>query len=245
MTTDNATDNTTNNINNNVDPHEIEKFSSLASRWWDPQSEFKPLHDLNPVRVAYIDSHVDLTGKTVLDLGCGGGILTESLAKRAKTVKGIDMAKASIDVATLHALSEQIENIDYEVIRAEDLAELEPQKYDVICAMEMLEHVPQPQSILNAIRKLLKPGGTVFLSTINRNPKSYLFAVIGAEYVLKLLPKGTHDYKKFIKPSELAKMSRVAKLQCIDTKGMNYHPLFKSFDLSDDVSVNYLMTCKG
>ncbi len=228
-------------MSNNVDPAEIAKFEALASRWWDPESDFKPLHDLNPIRMNYIDSFVNVAELTVADIGCGGGILSETLAKRGGIVTGIDMTDAPLKVAQLHALDEGVQNITYRQMTAEQLAEEQPGQFDVITCMEMLEHVPDPSSVMAAINTLLKPGGKAFFSTINRNPKSWLFAVVGAEYVLKLLPKGTHDYEKFIKPSELASCAREAGLKVTDFKGMSYNPVFKTFRLTGDVSVNYLM----
>ena len=186
----------------NIDPGEINKFAELASRWWDPNSEFKPLHEINPLRLGYIDNVADLNGKTVLDVGCGGGILAESMAELGADVTGIDMADASLEVARLHLLESGLE-VDYQKIPVEQLAEQQPASFDVVTCMEMLEHVPDPESIVKACATLVKPGGKVFFSTINRNPKSYLFAIVGAEYVLQMLPKGTHDYTKFIRPSEL------------------------------------------
>ncbi len=225
----------------NVDPNELAKFEALASRWWDPESEFKPLHDLNPIRMSYIDSYINVAELKVLDIGCGGGILTETLAKRGATVTGIDMTNAPLQVAKLHALDTGIENITYVQTTAEQLASEQPGTYDVITCMEMLEHVPDPSSILASIHSLLKPNGWAFLSTINRNPKAWLMAVVGAEYIMRLLPRGTHDYEKFIRPSELANWTRQADLKTIDFRGMSYNPLTKNFRLSSDVSVNYLM----
>jgi 2-polyprenyl-6-hydroxyphenyl methylase/3-demethylubiquinone-9 3-methyltransferase len=225
----------------NVDPAEIAKFEALASRWWDPESDFKPLHDLNPIRMNYIDSHINVAGLKVADIGCGGGILSETLAKRGGIVTGIDMTDAPLKVAQLHALDAGVENLDYRQMTAEQLAEEAPGQFDVITCMEMLEHVPDPTSVMKAIHTLLKPGGKAFFSTINRNPKSFIFAIVGAEYVLNLLPKGTHDFQKFIKPSELASSAREADLKVLEFKGMNYNPLTKAFRLSSDVSVNYLM----
>ena len=226
----------------NVDPAEIAKFEALASRWWDPESDFKPLHDLNPIRMNYIDSIINVAGLKVADIGCGGGILSETLAKRGAQVTGIDMTDAPLKVATLHALDAGIENIEYKQTTAEQLALEQPGQYDVITCMEMLEHVPDPTSIMQAIFTLLKPGGKAIFSTINRNPKAWLFAIAGAEYVLKLLPKGTHDYQKFIRPSELAHSARTANLKVTGFKGMSYNPLTKAFKLSSNVSVNYLMS---
>lgn len=228
-------------MSSNVDPAEIAKFEALASRWWDPESDFKPLHDLNPVRMSYIDSYINVAGLKVLDIGCGGGILSETLAKRGGVVTGIDMTDAPLQVAKLHALDEGVENIEYRQITAEDIAKESPGEYDVITCMEMLEHVPKPGEILKACNTLLKPGGKAFFSTINRNPKSWLFAIAGAEYVLQLLPKGTHSYEKFIKPSELSRYARRAELKIMDMRGMNYNPITKGFKLTDDVSVNYLI----
>lgn len=225
----------------NVDPAELAKFEALASRWWDPDSEFKPLHDLNPVRMRFIDSHVNVAGLKVADIGCGGGILTETLAKRGGQVTGIDMTDAPLKVAQLHALEQGIDGIAYRQMTAEQLAEEAPGQFDVITCMEMLEHVPDPSSVMAAIRTLLKPGGKAFFSTINRNPKAFLFAIVGAEYVMNLLPKGTHEYQKFIRPSELSSAAREAGLTVREFKGMTYNPLTKAFRLSSDVSVNYLM----
>ncbi|TXR53138.1 bifunctional 2-polyprenyl-6-hydroxyphenol methylase/3-demethylubiquinol 3-O-methyltransferase UbiG [Reinekea thalattae] len=226
---------------NNVDPEEIAKFEALASRWWDPDSDFKPLHDLNPLRMSYIDSYINVAGLKVLDIGCGGGILSETLAKRGAQVLGIDMTDTPLQVAKLHALDEGVENIEYRQMTAEQLADEAPGQFDVITCMEMLEHVPEPQQIVHACERLLKPGGKAFFSTINRNPKSWLFAIAGAEYVLKLLPKGTHEFKKFIKPSELTQFARNASLKTLNLAGMQYNPISKGFKLTDDVSVNYLM----
>lgn len=228
----------------NVDPSELAKFEALASRWWDPNSEFKPLHDLNPIRMNFIDQHINVAGKRVVDIGCGGGILSETLAKRGGDVLGIDMTDAPLKVAQLHALESGIENIRYQQTTAEALAEEQPGQFDVITCMEMLEHVPDPASVIQAIHKLLKPGGTAFFSTINRNPKAWLFAIVGAEYVLRLLPKGTHEYKKLIKPSELASAARAASLKVVEFKGMTYNPITRGFKLTDDVSVNYLMATR-
>ncbi len=230
----------TTNATQNVDPQEIAKFEALASRWWDKQSEFKPLHQINPLRVNYIDELAPLPGKHVLDVGCGGGILSEGLAQRGAHVKGIDMGEAPLSVAKLHGLESGIKNT-YEQITVEALAELEPASYDIIACLEMLEHVPQPASVIRACEKLLKPGGSLFLSTINRNPKSYLFAIIGAEYVLNMLPRGTHDFKKFIRPSELGSYVREAGLELKDVTGMTYNPIMKEYKLGDNVDVNYLM----
>ncbi|MEM7207144.1 MAG: bifunctional 2-polyprenyl-6-hydroxyphenol methylase/3-demethylubiquinol 3-O-methyltransferase UbiG [Pseudomonadota bacterium] len=227
----------------NVDDSEIAKFEALASRWWDPNSEFKPLHDINPLRLNFIDERVSLDGKTVLDVGCGGGILSESMARRGATVTGIDMGEAPLNVARLHALESGIE-MDYRKTTIEELAAESPGSFDVVACLEMLEHVPDPASVIAACATMAKPGGHVFFSTINRNPKSYLFAIIGAEYVLKLLPKGTHEHKKFIKPSELGDYARRADLDVNELTGMTYNPFFKTYKLENDVSVNYLMHCK-
>jgi 2-polyprenyl-6-hydroxyphenyl methylase/3-demethylubiquinone-9 3-methyltransferase len=224
----------------NVDKSEIAKFEALAARWWDKNSEFKPLHEINPLRMSYIDSKLNVAGKRVLDVGCGGGILTEALAHRGAEVTGIDMGEAPLAVARLHLLESGL-NVDYQQASAEQFAEEHAGEFDVLTCLEMLEHVPDPASVLNACQRLLKPGGQLFVSTINRNPKSYLFAIIGAEYVLQLLPRGTHDYQKFIKPSELARYGRSAGLELQGERGMSYNPFSKKYRLSDDVDVNYLM----
>lgn len=230
----------TNSRQENVDHSEIAKFEALASRWWDRNSEFKPLHDINPLRMGYIDSIVNVAGKKVLDVGCGGGILTEALAHRGARVTGIDMGEAPLSVARLHLLESGLE-IDYQQNSAEEFARQHPGEFDVVCCLEMLEHVPDPASVLQSCHALLKPGGDLIVSTINRNPKSYLFAILGAEYILRLLPRGTHEYQKFIRPSELARFARQAELQLQGERGMTYNPLSKKYRLSDDVDVNYLM----
>ncbi len=224
----------------NVDPLELEKFSELAHRWWDPQSEFKPLHEINPLRLDYIDSHVKFFNKQILDVGCGGGILAESMAARGAIVTGIDLADKPLKVAELHLL-ETGQHVDYRKISAEDLARERPASFDAVTCMEMLEHVPDPAATVAACAALVKPGGHVFFSTINRNPKAYLFAVIGAEYVLRLLPRGTHDYARFIKPSELAAMCRHAQLEVAGLTGMTYNPFTQQYALEADASVNYIL----
>lgn len=224
----------------NFDPQEIAKFEELASRWWDPESEFKPLHEINPLRLEYIDRRASLSGKKVVDIGCGGGILAESMAHRGANVLGIDMGKAPLSVAQLHKLETGAE-LEYQQITAEELAKEEAGTYDVVTCMEMLEHVPDPASVIASCCTLVKPGGHVFFSTINRNPKSYLFAIVGAEYILKMLPKGTHEYSKFIKPSELESWAREAELHLRELTGMSYNPLSKKYSLGHDVDVNYLM----
>lgn len=224
----------------NFDPQEIAKFEALAARWWDPDSEFKPLHEINPLRLEYIERRSSLKGKTVVDVGCGGGILSESMALKGAHVLGIDMGKAPLSVAQLHKLESGVE-LDYQQITAEELAEQEAGKYDVVTCMEMLEHVPDPSSVIAACSKLVKPEGHVFFTTINRNPKSYLFAIVGAEYIMKILPKGTHDYSKFIKPSELENWARAADLHLKELTGMSYNILTKKYSLGNDVAVNYLM----
>lgn len=224
----------------NVDRQELEKFATLAHRWWDAESEFKPLHEINPLRLNYIDRIVGLSGKSVLDIGCGGGILSESMALRGARVTGIDLGEKALKVAELHRLESGV-NVDYRLVSAEALAVEQPAGFDVVTCMEMLEHVPDPAAIVTACSKLVKPGGHLFFSTINRNPKSYLFAVIGAEYVLNLLPRGTHEYEKFIKPSELSNFCRHASLDVSDIAGMSYNPLTKRYRLDKDVSVNYLV----
>lgn len=227
----------------NVDQGEIDKFSALAHRWWDPTSEFKPLHAINPLRLGWIESITNLEGKRVLDVGCGGGILAESLSKAGATVTGIDLSTKALKVAELHQL-ESGTTVRYRSISAEDLAKEEPQSYDVVTCMEMLEHVPDPASVVRACANLCKPGGHIFFSTLNRNPKSYLFAIIGAEYILQLLPKGTHQYEKFIKPSELAEFTRAAGLEVLQLKGMTYNPITQIYRLGSDTDVNYMMATR-
>lgn len=227
----------------NVDPIELEKFSLLAHKWWDPNSEFKPLHEINPLRLGYIDRIASLSGKTVLDVGCGGGILAEGMAGLGAKVTGIDLADKSLQVARLHLL-ESGKQVEYRKIAVEELASERPGQYDVVTCMEMLEHVPDPAAVVTACARLAKPDGRVFFSTLNRNPKSYLFAIIGAEYALNLLPRGTHDYAKFIKPSELAQWCRNGGLTVTDIAGMSYNPLNKVYSLSSDTSVNYLVACR-
>jgi 2-polyprenyl-6-hydroxyphenyl methylase/3-demethylubiquinone-9 3-methyltransferase len=224
----------------NADQIELQKFAALAHKWWDKNSEFKPLHEINPLRLNYIDGKVSLQGKRVLDVGCGGGILSESMYFKGADVVGIDLGEKALSVAKLHQL-ESGAKVDYRYISVEQLASEQPASFDVVTCMEMLEHVPNPVAVVVACAQLVKPGGSVFFSTINRNPKAYLFAVIGAEYVLNLLPKGTHDYAKFIKPSELSAWARNAALNVDSLKGMGYNPLTKIYSLGDDVSVNYLM----
>lgn len=224
----------------NVEAAEVNKFADLAHQWWDPQGVFKPLHQLNPLRLDYIDSRASLNGKKVLDVGCGGGILSESMARRGAKVSGIDMADKSLQVAQLHALEAGV-TVDYRCIAVEALAEETPQSFDVVTCMEMLEHVPDPGSVVRACAALVKPGGHLFFSTLNRNAKAYLMAVIGAEYVLNLLPKGTHDYAKFIKPSELAAWLRQSGLELQHQTGVTYNPLNKHYSLTADTSVNYML----
>jgi len=232
--------NTQDKITPNVDEAELAKFEALAYRWWDPESEFKPLHEINPLRLNYIDQHANLAGKKVLDVGCGGGILTESMAKQGAKVKGIDLGEAPLAVAKIHA-KEQNLKLEYQSIATEEIAAQEANSYDIVTCMEMLEHVPDPESIVSACEKLAKPGGHVFFSTINRNPKSFLFAIVGAEYVLNLLPKGTHHYEKLIRPSELDQWIRKASMHTNDIIGMTYNPLSKVYKLSPDTSVNYIV----
>jgi len=224
----------------NVDPAELEKFSTLAHRWWDATSEFKPLHEINPLRLNFIDNLVNLKGKRVLDVGCGGGILSESMSQRGAVVTGIDLGEKALKVAQLHSLETGVK-VDYQLIAVEALAKAMPETFDVVTCMEMLEHVPDPAAVVRACAQLVKPGGSVFFSTINRNPKAYLFAVIGAEYILNMLPRGTHEYGKFIKPSELSAWSRAATLTVNEFKGMSYNPLTQHYWLGEDVSVNYML----
>ncbi len=234
---------TTSNIN--VDHTEISKFEALASRWWDPESEFKPLHEINPLRLQYIDSIAGLSGKQVLDVGCGGGILAESMAAKGADVTGIDMGESNLGVARLHLLESGLE-VDYRKIPVEELAQQQAGTFDVVTCMEMLEHVPDPASVIKACATLVKPGGHVFFSTLNRNPKSYLFAIVGAEYLLKLLPKGTHDYEKFIRPSELDEWIRHAGLTSKAMTGLVYNPFTRIYKLDQrDIDVNYMVhTCR-
>jgi 2-polyprenyl-6-hydroxyphenyl methylase/3-demethylubiquinone-9 3-methyltransferase len=224
----------------NVDPKELAKFSALAHRWWDPEGEFRPLHQINPLRLSWIDGKVRLAGKLVLDVGCGGGVLAEAMSRAGARVKGVDLAEKPLRVAELHRLESGLA-IDYEMVSPEALAEREPGRYDVVTCMEVLEHVPDPASTVHACATLAKAGGDVFFATINRNPKSYLFAVVGAEYVLRLLPKGTHDYAKFIKPSELAGWCRAAGLDVETLVGMTYNPITRIYALGRDTDVNYIV----
>jgi 2-polyprenyl-6-hydroxyphenyl methylase/3-demethylubiquinone-9 3-methyltransferase len=228
----------------NVDPAEIDKFQSIASRWWDRESEFKPLHDINPLRVDYIERQVKgLAGKQVVDIGCGGGILTEALAQRGALMTGIDMAEQSLKVARLHLHESDLE-IDYQLSTAEAFAEHNAGRFDVVACLEMLEHVPDPAAIIDAAVRLLKPGGCLILSTLNRNPKSFALAILGAEYVLGLIPRGTHQYRRFIKPSEMAAQLRANGMQVRDISGMSYNPLTRNYTLGRDIDVNYLMTAE-
>ncbi|WP_291010440.1 bifunctional 2-polyprenyl-6-hydroxyphenol methylase/3-demethylubiquinol 3-O-methyltransferase UbiG [Hydrogenophaga sp.] len=228
----------------NADPAELAKFSDLAHRWWDPESEFRPLHQINPLRLDWIDALVPLAGKRVLDIGCGGGILSDSMARKGAEVTGIDLASKALRVAQLHALEASTPNVNYREISAESLALEQPESFDVVTCMEMLEHVPDPGSVVKACSQLVKPGGWVFFSTINRNPKSFLFAIVGAEYLLQMLPRGTHEYAKLIRPSELAAHCRAADLTLSQTKGLEYNPLTRRYWLSRDTSVNYMFATR-
>ena len=233
------------NTHVNADPAELAKFSELAHRWWDPESEFRPLHQINPLRLGWIEQITSgLQGKQVLDVGCGGGILADAMARKGAQVLGVDLSTKALKVAQLHALEAQTPNIQYREVSAEALAAEQPATYDVVTCMEMLEHVPDPASVVRACSQLVKPGGWVFFSTLNRNPKSFVFAIVGAEYILNLLPKGTHEYAKFIKPSELASYARSAGLELQASKGMEYNPLTRRYWLSDDTSVNYLQATR-
>jgi 2-polyprenyl-6-hydroxyphenyl methylase/3-demethylubiquinone-9 3-methyltransferase len=225
----------------NVDQAELAKFSDLAHRWWDPESEFRPLHQINPLRLDWINGIAPLQGKKVLDVGCGGGILTDAMARSGAHALGIDLATKSLKVAQLHALEAQTPNVQYREVAVEALAAEQPASFDVVTCMEMLEHVPDPSSIVRACAELVKPGGHVFFSTLNRNAKSFLFAIVGAEYVLNLLPRGTHEYAKFIRPSELARDCREAGLEWQHTRGMEYNPLTRRYWLSSETSVNYMV----
>jgi 2-polyprenyl-6-hydroxyphenyl methylase / 3-demethylubiquinone-9 3-methyltransferase len=229
----------------NADPKELAKFSELAHKWWDPESEFRPLHQINPLRLGWIEQCAGpLDGKRIVDVGCGGGILSEAMARQGARVLGVDLAERSLKVAQLHAMEAGIDNVAYREVAAEALAEEQPGQFDIVTCMEMVEHVPDPAAIVAACAKLVKPGGWVFLSTLNRSPKSFLFAIVGAEYLLRMLPAGTHEYAKFIRPSELATWGRSAGLDLLHTRGMQYNPLTKRYWLSGDTSVNYLLACR-
>lgn len=228
----------------NFDPAELAKFSDLAHRWWDKESEFRPLHEINPLRLDWIASLVPLNGLRVLDVGCGGGILADSMARKGATVLGIDLASKALKVAQLHALEAQTQGVEYREISAEALAAEQPGTFDVVTCMEMLEHVPDPAAVVKACAALVKPGGYVFFSTINRNAKAFLFAIVGAEYVLNMLPRGTHEYSKLIKPSEIARYCRATGLDFVQTKGLEYNPLTRHYWLSANTSVNYLVATK-
>jgi len=234
----------TETANTNVDPAELNKFSDLAHRWWDKDSEFKPLHQINPLRLEWLARYAPLAGRKVLDVGCGGGILADAMARQGAQVTGIDLASKSLRVARLHALEAQTPNIQYREISAEALAEETPAAYDIVTCMELLEHVPAPQSIVTACAQLVQPGGWVFFSTIHRNPKAFALAIVGAEYVLRMLPRGTHEYAKFIRPSELAAACRSAGLEVLHSSGLQYTPLTERYWLSDDTSVNYLFAAQ-
>jgi 2-polyprenyl-6-hydroxyphenyl methylase/3-demethylubiquinone-9 3-methyltransferase len=227
----------------NADPQELNKFGDLAHRWWDPNSEFKPLHDINPLRLGWIDRNCGLKGKKVIDVGCGGGLLSEGMAALGASVTGIDLGEKALGVAKLHLLESGLK-VDYRHIAAEDMAQAEPAAFDVVTCLEMLEHVPDPASIVRACAQMAKPGATVFFSTISRNPKAYLFAVIGAEYVLNMLPRGTHDYARFLRPAELARLCREAGLSVAEIIGMSYNPLAKTYSLGSDTLVNYLIRAR-
>lgn len=229
----------------NADPQELAKFGELAHRWWDTEGEFRPLHQINPLRLDWIDAQARLSGKTVLDVGCGGGILAESMARRGAEVLGIDLSIKPLRVAQLHAMESGVEHLSYREAAVETLAAELPGHFDAITCMEMLEHVPDPSSVVAACAALVKPGGWVFFSTLNRNPKSWLMAVVGAEYVLELLPKGTHEYQRFIRPSELGRWCRDAGLDAQGFKGMGYNPFTQRYRLTDDTSVNYLLACRA
>lgn len=237
-------DSTTHRNHDNVDAAEVAKFEALASRWWDAEGEFKPLHAINPLRLDFIDARAGLAGKKVLDVGCGGGILSESMAHRGANVTGIDLGEAPLNVARLHG-AESGASVGYRLISVEALAAEQPGHYDIVTCMEMLEHVPDPASVIRACSELVRPGGYVFFSTLNRTPKSYAFAILGAEYVLKLLPRGTHDYAKFIRPSEMAAWARASDLEINEQTGLTYNPLTRHYRLvANDVSVNYMMYCR-
>jgi 2-polyprenyl-6-hydroxyphenyl methylase / 3-demethylubiquinone-9 3-methyltransferase len=227
----------------NVHLHEINKFGSMAERWWDSQGEFKTLHDINPLRIQFIQSYAEIAGKRIVDIGCGGGILTEGLAKHGADVLGIDLSEELIDIADLHGLESGV-NAHYQKISAEALAQQQPESFDHVTCMEMLEHVPDPGSIISACATLVKPGGMVFFSTLNRKPKAYLLAILAAEYILQMLPKGTHDYKTFIKPSELCQSARAAGLELQGMAGIEYNPFYKRFSLGKDIDVNYIAAFK-
>ncbi len=228
----------------NADAQELAKFSDLAHRWWDKQSDFRSLHEINPLRLGWIDSLASLADKTVLDVGCGGGILTEAMAARARQVTGIDLAAKPLGVARLHALEAGVGNVDYREVATEALAAEQPAAFDVVTCMEMLEHVPEPLSVVRACAALVRPGGWVFFSTLNRNPRAFLFAIVGAEYVLRLLPRGTHEYARFIRPSELARWCRDSGLAMQATRGIGYNPFTRRYSLVDDIGVNYLVACR-
>jgi len=228
----------------NADPVELAKFSEQAHRWWDPDSEFGPLHAINPLRLGWIDGLAQLAGKRVVDIGCGGGILADSMARKGASVLGIDLSTKALRVAQIHALEAGTPNVEYREASAETLAQEQAGQFDVVTCMEMLEHVPRPESVVQAAATLVKPGGWIFFSTINRNAKAFLFAIVGAEYVLNLLPRGTHEYLKFIKPSELATWSRQSRLELVQTQGMEYNPLTRRYWLSGDTSVNYLAAAR-